>query len=154
MKRFLDRLAILVGSGFYTGYSPVASGTVGSLVGVPIFLAAGGLRWGWYLAVVAVVTAAGVWAASRCTIIYREKDSSRIVVDEVAGFLVSMTGVPVTWGWMLAGFIIFRIFDIVKPPPAGWADATLEGGLGVMLDDLVAGAYTCLVLQIFLRWFG
>lgn len=151
MLRLVDRSAVLVGSAFYTGYFPVASGTVGSLVGVAVFLLAGGRGWLLYMTVLLLVIVAGLWSAARCERIYNEKDSSRIVIDEVAGYLVSMAFLPVSWPWMAAGFFLFRFFDIVKLPPADWADRNLKGGAGIMLDDLVAGLYTCLILNLALR---
>jgi phosphatidylglycerophosphatase A len=151
VSRFLDRLARFIGTAGYTGFFPVAPGTVGSLVGVGVFLLAG--RWGtaWVAGALVVVTASGVWAAGRCAVIFAAEDPSPVVVDEVAGMLVTLVLAPRQWGWVLAGFILFRVFDILKPPPAGWIDRNVHGGFGIMTDDLVAGLYAWFVLQAALR---
>ncbi len=147
MKAAIDFLAVLIGSGLYTGYAPIASGTFGTLPGVVIYVLSAAWPVTAYLALVLGVSLAGIWAASRCTVIYGEKDSPRVVVDEVAGFLLAMVGVPLTWGWVAAGFLLFRLCDIVKPPPARWIDVNVGGGLGIVGDDLVAGLYTLAVLR-------
>ncbi len=153
MRVFLDRLALGIGTAGYTGFFPVAPGTVGSLVGVGVFLLAA--RGGWHgLAVVLIsILAAGTWAAGRCAVVLGTKDPSPVVIDEVAGMIISLAFLPRTWGWMAAGFFLFRLFDVIKPWPANWADRRLEGGLGIMLDDLVAGIYTWSVLQMAWRFF-
>jgi phosphatidylglycerophosphatase A len=153
VTRILDHLAVLLGTAFFSGYFPVASGTVGTLVAVPLYLLAARWAWPWYAVLVLAVTVAGIWAAHRCERLFGEKDSSRVVIDEVAGFLVTMAFVTPTWTRVAAGFFLFRFFDVIKPPPAGWADLHLRGGLGVMLDDLVAGFYAWLVLQSAVRIF-
>ncbi len=153
MARFLDRLAVLAGTGLYTGYFPVASGTFGTLVGVVLFILISGSPPLFYWTVVLVVVAAGIWSAGRCERIFGQKDSSQVVIDEIAGYLVAMFAVPAKPGWILAGFVLFRVADVIKPPPAGYADREMKGGTGVMLDDLVAGAYTWLALQAALMLF-
>jgi phosphatidylglycerophosphatase A len=147
LKSLIDFLAVLIGSGFYTGYAPIAPGTFGTMVGVAIFVAAAAWPATAYVSLVLGVSTVGIWASSRCTVIYGEKDSPRVVIDEVAGFLLAMVGVPLSWGWVTAGFLIFRLGDIFKPPPARWIDTNVGGGLGIVLDDLVAGIYTLAILR-------
>jgi phosphatidylglycerophosphatase A len=146
-----DRLAILVGTGVYSGYFPVFPGTVGSAVGIVLYLvlvwrgALGpGYSTGWAIAIAAVFLA-GVPAAHRCEALFGP-DNKRIVVDEVWGMLVGLYALPVGWAWILAAFFIFRFLDIVKVFPARRAEK-VGGGLGVMLDDGVSGAYTALLLH-------
>lgn len=94
-----------------------------------------------------IVVAAGVWSADIAGKIWNKKDDSRIVIDEVAGMLISVAGITRSWGFYLSGFIIFRFFDIVKPLGIRKTEQ-LGGGWGVMADDVLAGIYTLLVLQI------
>jgi phosphatidylglycerophosphatase A len=141
-------LAIATGGG--SGYAPVASGTFGSAVGLLIWLAISGLgSIGYALALLAVVVA-GIWAADRAQAIFRRHDDGRITVDEVAGMLVSLAWLPARPEVVLSAFLLFRVFDIWKPAPAGAAER-LPGGLGVMADDLVAGVYANLAGQLLWR---
>jgi len=78
----------------------------------------------------------------------KAEDPQEIVVDEVAGQLLALAAAPVDWRWYLAGFILFRAFDILKPFPANWCDRSLPGGLGVMADDLIAGLYACILIYL------
>ena len=153
----MSDLATRVATVFGIGYLPTGPGTWASAVTIPL---AWGLHWtgGFWLmaAAAAAITVAGFWATSRYIDGRADKDPSEIVVDEVAGMLIALlpfsfmlgqAGVApqvFPWpGWVL-GFLIFRFFDIVKPPPVGWADR-LPGTLGVMLDDLLAGLLTGVV---------
>jgi phosphatidylglycerophosphatase A len=141
-------LALATGAG--SGYSPVASGTAGSVVGVALWVLVGGLPALPYAAVCAVVIALGVWAAGRAEEIFGGHDDGRITIDEVAGMLVSLASLP--WRPEVAGvgFLLFRLFDIWKPFPARAAER-LPGGLGVMADDLVAGLYANIGGQLLWR---
>jgi phosphatidylglycerophosphatase A len=146
-----DRALLAVATGLGSGYAPVASGTAGSLVGLAIAWPLLTLLplWG-YLAATAAVSGLGVVAAGRAETLFGSKDPGRIVIDEIAGMLVTLIGVPPTWPLLAAGFLLFRVFDILKPFPCRWAERRLPGGLGVMTDDLLAGAYACLVLHVVL----
>jgi phosphatidylglycerophosphatase A len=141
-------LALATGGG--SGYSPVASGTAGSIVGVALWALVGGLGALPYAGVCAVVIGLGIWAAGRAERIFGRHDDGRITIDEVAGMLVSLASLP--WRPEVAGvgFLLFRLFDIWKPFPARAAER-LPGGLGVMTDDLVAGIYANLGGQVLWR---
>jgi phosphatidylglycerophosphatase A len=142
--RLADRLALALASVGGAGYSPVAPGTAGSLV-------AAVLLWlipfsGPALAVTLVaVVVAGVWASTRVERLTGAKDPGVIVIDEVAGMIVSVLALPRTPGVLAAAFVLFRIFDVWKPFPARQSQS-LGGGAGVMLDDLIAGAYALLAV--------
>jgi phosphatidylglycerophosphatase A len=110
------------------------------------------LAVGWYLAVVAALTLIGVWACDRTARDLQTDDPGAIVWDEVAGYLVTMTAAPSGWVWVLAGFALFRLFDIWKPFPIAWLDARVPGGFGVMLDDVLAAGYSILLLLVVARW--
>ena len=141
-------LAVALGTGFGAGFSPFAPGTFGSAVGVALFipLAAHGLPA--VALAVAVLLPCGVWAASVCGRRYGAHDHGRIVIDEVVGQLIALASFPARPEWLLAGFLLFRLFDIVKPFPARRIDLQWRTPLGVMADDVVAGAYANLTLQV------
>ena len=140
-------LAVVIGTGCGTGFSPIASGTVGSLLGVALYLplAAAGLPAVGIA--VALLFPVGVWAAGVCGRRYGAHDHGRIVIDEIVGQLIALAGFPTRAGWLLAGFLLFRLFDIWKPFPAGRIDARWRTPFGVMADDVVAGVYANLTLQ-------
>ena len=127
------------------GYAPIASGTVGSAVVA--------LLW-WLvpvgpatlLASVAVVTVAGIWAGTRVERALGRKDPGIIVIDEAAGMLLAVAFLPRTVPVLVTAFLLFRLFDIVKPPPAH-ASQRLGGGFGVVVDDLIAGLYACVLVH-------
>ncbi len=148
MRRFVIILATWGG----TGYSPVASGTVGTLAAIPLYLLLARLQLPSYLLVTLLFSAFACWVSGEAERIFAEKDSGKIVIDEVAGYLVTMVAVPLSWQGVVAGFFLFRLFDIVKPFPAGYVDRHLKNGYGVVLDDLVAGVYACLTLHLLLRF--
>src|SRR5262249_3109685 len=109
---------------------------------------------GWFLSgLIAVVFFAGVWAADRVSKAIHDPDPKIVVVDEVVGQLAAWVFVPVRLSTLIAGFFLFRLFDIVKPPPARQLER-MHGGWGIVLDDLMAGIYANLVLQALVRWVG
>jgi len=129
------------------GYSPKLPGTVGTAAAIPLFLLIRGLSLLWYLAVVCAISLAGVYTSSEMEKEWG-KDPSRVVIDEVAGFLLALVSRPRKWQIILYAFVIFRALDILKPPPVGTIDKKVEGGLGIMGDDLVAGGITALILGV------
>ncbi|WP_243372072.1 phosphatidylglycerophosphatase A [Geotalea sp. SG265] len=148
----MRRLVILSATWFGTGFSPVASGTVGTIAAIPLYLALARLPLPLYLLTVLAFFFYACWASDRAELLFGEKDSGKIVIDEVIGFLVTMTGVPCRWQWVLAGFFLFRFFDITKIPPARFFDQRVKNGYGVVLDDVVAGIYAAIVLHLLLRF--
>ncbi|MGC1454713.1 MAG: phosphatidylglycerophosphatase A [Nitrospirota bacterium] len=147
MNKAARAVILFISQGAYAGRSPVAPGTVGTVVGVFLYLGMKGLPPGQYLAVCVFVILAGIWAAGRAEIILGRKDSPSIVIDEIAGFLTAMFMVPPRWSFIIAGFLLFRAFDILKPWPLRRLEA-LHGGPGVMLDDVGAGIYANVLLQL------
>jgi phosphatidylglycerophosphatase A len=140
-------LAVAVGTGLGAGYAPAAPGTVGSALGLVVFAALAPGGWRLTLGAAAALLFAGAWAARECGALFGAHDHRRIVVDEVVGQLVALSTFPARLPWLLAGFALFRLFDIVKPWPAGLIDRRWSSAAGVMADDLVAGLYANLVLQ-------
>lgn len=133
--------------GFGAGLSPKAPGTVGTLVAVIIFVGLSFLPVLAYLIVVSVSFVLGVWVCDRVARDLADDDPSGVVFDEFVGFWLAMTLVPPSWYWILMGFLLFRFFDIIKPWPISWFDRNIKGGLGIMVDDVVAGAVTWIILQ-------
>lgn len=139
---------LLLATGGYVGYVPVASGTFGSLVGIPfVFIFSMMPTVLAALAVLAVILIA-VWAAHEVEQLLNAKDPGCIVIDEIAGMGVTMLAVPFTLATCIAGFVLFRIFDVIKPPPARQMERRLKGGWGVVMDDVVAGVMANLVLRM------
>lgn len=155
-----DYLALAIAT-WGVGYLPVMPGTYGSLVGVGIFLGftrvvKGNALIAVVLVSIVVVTFAGIWAASRTEALANRKDPSKVVVDEVAGQLISLFPLTLFAQWsivaVIISFILFRFFDIVKPYPARRLEA-LKGGFGVMCDDLIAGIYAAAITSIIVAVF-
>ncbi len=137
----------LLAFGLGSGCAPKAPGTFGTLMAVALYVPLSGLSLPMYLAVLAVAIVAGVWLCGRTSRDLGVRDHSGIVWDEFAGFWLTMVAAPSGWGWIIAGFLLFRLFDILKPWPISWLDRRVHGGLGIMLDDLVAGAFAWMILQ-------
>jgi len=135
--------------GFGAGAMPVAPGTFGTLIAVPVYLLLAPLSWPYYLLVVLLLLLLpGIWL---CHVTARDigvHDHSGIVWDEIVGYLLTMAAAPPGWLWIVLGFILFRVFDIVKPWPIRLADQRVSGGFGIMLDDVIAALYAWLVLQL------
>jgi phosphatidylglycerophosphatase A len=140
--------------GLGAGAAPVAPGTAGTLVALPLYAVAAGLPLPAYLAVLGVVLAAGVAICGRTAADLGVHDHPGIVWDEIAGLLVALCGVPVGWAWTVAGFVLFRLFDILKPWPIHWVDRRVGGGVGIMADDLLAGLYAAALLHAAAWWLG
>lgn len=144
----------LLALGFGTGLAPKAPGTVGTLVGIPAYALLVLLPgWGYLLATLAAM-AGGVWICGRAARDFGVHDHPAIVWDEVVGFLVTMIGAPVGVSWVVTGFLLFRVFDVLKPWPIGWLDRRVGGGLGIMVDDVLAGVYALVLLQLLAWWVG
>ena len=142
--------SIFIATCGYVGYVRVASGTAGSIVGLALYGAArmlGGTHV--EIGLLAVVLAVGVWSSSASERHFGKTDPGVVVIDEVAGMLITLLGLGVTWSGALAGFLAFRFFDVVKPFPARRAER-LRSGWGVMADDVVAGVYAHLALRLLL----
>jgi len=147
MTKLLDQVALLMATGLGSGYSKVAPGTAGSLVGLLLFLPLAGRAWPLQLGATLVVTVLGVFAAQRVATLVARKDPGLVVVDEVAGQWITFVSLPFTPAIAVAGFLLFRAMDIVKPWPAR-ALERLPGGLGIMADDVAAGIYAQLLLRV------
>lgn len=131
-----------------SGAMPFAPGTFGTLVAIPLYLVLEPLSLVYYLLIVAGLTLIGI---ALCHITARDigvHDHGGIVWDEIVGYLLTMAAAPRGWLWIVIGFVLFRLFDIVKPWPIRLADKQVSGGFGIMLDDVLAAGYAWLVLQL------
>ena len=140
--------AVLLACGLGSGLVPKAPGTVGTLAAIPLYLVIQPLGLLNYLLLTAVFFVLGIWLCHQAIKVFERNDPSEVVWDEVVGFLVTMIAAPAGWQWLVLGFVLFRIFDIWKPWPVRLADHKLHGGLGIMLDDVIAGIYALIVLQV------
>jgi phosphatidylglycerophosphatase A len=143
----------LLAFGFGSGLLPKAPGTFGSLVGVALYLLLQDLPFTAYLGVILVGFLAGIRICGRTSSDLGVHDHGGIVWDEIIGYLLAMALAPDGWVWVLIGFLLFRFFDILKPWPIRWFDQRVAGGFGIMFDDLLAGLYAGLAMQIVQRGF-
>ena len=134
--------------GLGTGASPYAPGTVGTLLGIPLVILLAQWPLWVYIIVSSVLIIVGIWVCDKTSKDIGEHDHGGIVIDEVAGYLVTMFTVPVNMWTLIAAFFVFRFFDILKPWPIGWLDKRVQGGFGIMVDDLLAGVYGLAVMWI------
>lgn len=136
----------LLAFGFGSGLLPRAPGTFGTLVAIPVYLMLQPLSLLYYGLILLLGFIAGVWICQRTSEDLGVHDHGGIVWDEIVGYLIGMTFAPSGWSWIVIGFLFFRLFDILKPWPIRWIDQRVEGGLGIMLDDMLAGLYTAVVI--------
>ena len=146
------RAVVFLASGAYLGYAPVASGTFGTLAGValfPVFDALRQLSIPVYLLSAVALVAASVAIADQAESAFDEgKDCGKIVIDEIAGYVMATLFLPLTLQTIAGSFVLFRLFDVLKPWPAGWFDREVKGGAGVVLDDVIAGLYANLAFRV------
>ena len=147
-KRFNDQVVLFLAQGAYAGRFPVAPGTAGTVVAVPLYLLLSVLPSVWYILACILTTGIAIWVSGEAENLLGKTDHPSIVIDEIAGFLVAMAFVPSAWMFLAAGFLLFRAFDIAKPFPLKRLQ-DLHGGTGIVLDDIGAGVYSNLVLQAF-----
>lgn len=150
-RRVLRSPRLLLAFGFGSGLSPWVPGTMGTLAAVPLFLTLAALPWWAYAAVVVAAFAVGIYLCAHAAAALGVHDHPGIVWDEFVGYWITMFLVPVSWQWVLAGFVLFRLFDMLKPWPISLADKKLHGGFGIMIDDVLAGIAAWLCLHILIR---
>lgn len=137
--------------GFGSGAVPFAPGTFGTLMAIPFYLAMQSLSHTMYLLLVVVITLASMWLCGKITKEIGVHDHSGMCLDEIVGYLVAMYGAPHGLSWIVWGFLLFRLFDIWKPWPIRYIDAQVQGGIGIILDDVLAGIYSLILLRV-LAW--
>ena len=134
--------------GFGSGLLPKAPGTAGTVVAIPIYLLIADLSLLHYTLFIAVTSLLGIWICGVASRQLKVHDHPGIVWDEFVGYWITMWAVPADWIWIIAGFVAFRVFDIVKPWPVSVLDRRVGGGLGIMVDDMLAGVMACITLHI------
>lgn len=134
--------------GFGSGLAPFAPGTFGTLAAIPFYLILSLFPLWFYFAVIVIATLIGIWVCGESAKKLGVHDHSGIVWDEFVGFWITMFAAPSGLVWILVGFVLFRIFDIWKPWPIYIVDDKVQGGLGIMLDDIIAGVYAFIIMQI------
>lgn len=134
--------------GLGSGAAPFAPGTFGTLAAVPLYLLFAQLPMGWYLLLLIAASGIGIYLCERTAKDLGVHDHGGIVWDEFVGYWITMVAAPSEWWWLVVGFVLFRFFDILKPFPISWLDKHIHGGLGIMLDDAVAGTFAWLCLQL------
>ena len=137
--------------GFGSGLAPKAPGTFGTLAAVPlVWFCSTYLSFNLYLLLTVLFSIAGIWICGKTADDMQVHDDSSIVWDEVVGFMITMLAVPLSWQTLLAGFILFRLFDIAKPWPISYLDKNVHGGFGIMADDVLAGIFSLISLHVIL----
>ncbi len=147
-----EKLILLLATWFRVGYLPHMPGTWGSLAALPLWWLLQHLDPPAYGLVVLLLAVGSIYLSGRAEIFLQQKDSPAIVIDEVVGQLITLAGCPLDFFAVGLAVILFRIFDIFKPFPIGLINARLRGGLGIVLDDVVAGIYSGLILVILIKW--
>lgn len=153
MKKFTLFLATNAG----LGYAPVASGTFGTLMGIPLFYLLAPLSPPLFILCWFAILLLSFWSSDKAGKIFGVTDDGRIVIDELIGYLTTVALLPFSWSTAIAAFFLFRLFDIVKVWPASWFDTKVKNGFGVVMDDVVAGIYAALCLRLLMmlvpNWF-
>jgi phosphatidylglycerophosphatase A len=147
----LNHFFLLFSTGFGVGYSPVAPGTLGTLIAIPVYYFLSAIPSPIYEITLIGFFFLSVWISENAEIFFGKKDDQRIVIDEMMGFLITMLWVPKVTHFIVIGFFLFRLFDILKPFPIRRLERGLKGGFGVVLDDVVAGVYANIILHLVVR---
>ena len=141
-------VVLCLATGCYIGRFPLAPGTLGSLAGILVAWGFSYLAWPLPLAATLVLMLSAVWVAREAENLLQRKDPGCIVIDEIVGQCITLVSLPLTLGTCAAGFFLFRLFDIAKPPPARYLERRLGGGWAVVMDDVAAGVMAHIVLRL------
>ncbi len=144
----MNRSFLFLATGFGVGYSPIAPGTLGTLVAIPLYYFLSAISSPLYEITLIAFFFLTVWISENAEIFFGKKDDPRIVIDEMMGFLVTMLWIPKTVRFIMIGFFLFRFFDILKPFPIRHLEKRFKGGFGVVLDDAMAGVYANIIIHL------
>jgi len=147
-------LTMFLATGFFSGYLPKAPGTWGSLAALPLWFLLSFLSPSSYALMLVVVFFLGWFVAGEAEKILDRPDPGCVVIDEIFGMFITLFAAPRSWIALILAFLLFRLFDIIKPFPVSWFDRRINGGLGIMLDDAMAGIYAFLALRLLLFLVG
>jgi phosphatidylglycerophosphatase A len=145
---------VFLATGFFTGFLPTMPGTWGTFAGIPLIIITHRLTSIMQAVVTIVFVTFAAYIAGRAEILFEDRDARPIVIDEMAGFLITLLWLPLNFVTLCLGFILFRLFDIVKPPPIGILEKRLRGGWGIVLDDVLAGVFANVTLRLLLMVAG
>jgi phosphatidylglycerophosphatase A len=138
---------LFISSGTYLGYIPFASGTFGTLWGLPIFYVLSAQPFWFQFSIILASIGLAIYVAGQSETLFKRKDPSQVVIDEIVGYMVTVAGMPFSWTTAISGFFIFRGMDILKPYPIRKIDQKMPGGWGIVLDDVLAGVYSQIILR-------
>lgn len=147
---FSEKAAVFLATGFYVGNIPFAPGTFGSLIGLPLCFLLAGIHLAAAIIAALLIIGLAIWIANVAAKTLKRKDPGCIVIDEIAGMVVTLIGLPFNLTTVVTGFILFRILDILKPFPIRILDKRVSGGLGIVADDVVAGIFANALMRILL----
>ena len=147
---FSEKAAVFLATGFYVGNIPFAPGTFGSLIGLPLCFLLAGIHLPAAIIAALIIIGLAIWIANVAAKTLKRKDPGCIVIDEIAGMVVTLIGLPFNLTTVVTGFILFRILDILKPFPIRILDKRVSGGLGIVADDVVAGIFANALMRILL----
>ena len=151
-RQILSDPVLFLAFGFGSGLAKKAPGTFGTLAAIPVYLLFELTGMPVFSLLTVIVTVVGVWLCGAAAEKLGEHDFGGIVWDEIAGYLITMWLAPVSWQTVIVGFILFRFFDILKPWPIKWLDRQVQGGFGIMIDDVLAGVFAGGVLLLVIDW--
>ncbi len=143
-------IVVFLATGFFTGFLPTMPGTWGTFAGIPLVIISHRLTSIMQPVVAVVFVTFAAHIAGRAEILFEDRDARPIVIDEMVGFLITLLWLPLNFLTLCLGFVLFRLFDIVKPPPIGILEKRLHGGWGIVLDDVLAGVFANVTLRLLL----
>ena len=149
----MNHFFLFLATGFGVGYSPIAPGTMGTLIAIPVYYFLSNVSSPIYEITLIGFFFLSVWISENAETFFGRKDDPRIVIDEMIGFLITMLWIPKTIRFIIIGFFLFRLFDILKPFPIRRFEKRLKGGFGVVLDDVIAGVYANIILHLIPSYF-
>ena len=150
IRGLLDKIALISSIWFGVGLIPGMPGTLGTVAAIPLYAAGSLLGPQYQFPILLIITIGAIWSSHSSQRILGSEDPPVIVIDEVAGFLLTTAFIPFTWSSVAGGFFLFRFFDILKPPPIKSTEKKLKGGIGIVVDDLLAGVYAHISLRLLL----
>jgi len=143
-------IVVFLATGFFTGFLPTMPGTWGTFAGIPLVIISHRLTSIMQPVVAIVFVTFAAYIAGRAEILFKDRDARPIVIDEMVGFLITLLWLPLNFLTLCLGFFLFRLFDIVKPPPISIVEKRLHGGWGIVLDDVLAGVFANVTLRLLL----
>ncbi len=146
--KFRERAVLFLATGFFVGTVPFAPGTFGAIIGLPVCFLISKVSFLFAGVFTLVFVLFAVWVSAAASKILKKEDPAEIVIDEIAGLMVTLVGIPFTAGTAVAGFVIFRAFDILKPFPIRTLEEKVPGGADIVIDDVMAGIYANIILRL------